>query len=283
MDEDCALKRARAYLKFREHKKDVYKNLTIDNDVMDEMNGGGCKVLDGETCDGRKVALVVNSMMHWHRTLFEVLQMQVYNHENLMRDQVAQEKGIIIVQDMGSFSLSQIWRVSDTSGLSVLLPYPRSKSHAQRGFLTTVFPGRKVWGASANKYLSAKDRQGELENSSRSPFFCLSEISLSSTSSFQSSTPFQIVIVGEPRMFSKAWNVIKLILPKELRETVVMLGSDWASLPEAVAGPNCQGPVSEAMKEHAKKRAGLPRAEENEYSARQGSPPKTNQNAEAEL
>lgn len=117
-DEECAVKRANAYIKFRASKPDVYANLTIDNERMDEMNGGGVRVLDGETCSGRKVALVVNSMMDWHGSLLEILQMQTYNHENLIRDREAQGRGLVIVQDMGEFTLSQIWRVSERDPLT---------------------------------------------------------------------------------------------------------------------------------------------------------------------
>lgn len=63
------------------------------------------------------------------------------------------------------------------------------------------------------------------------------------------------MIVGEPPLFGKVWGVIKMILPRQLRESVMMLGNGWSNLANAVAGEGCEGVVSEAMKEHARQRS----------------------------
>eukprot|EP00282_Hemiselmis_andersenii_P006582 CAMPEP_0114111466 /NCGR_PEP_ID=MMETSP0043_2-20121206/1869_1 /TAXON_ID=464988 /ORGANISM="Hemiselmis andersenii, Strain CCMP644" /LENGTH=255 /DNA_ID=CAMNT_0001203501 /DNA_START=85 /DNA_END=849 /DNA_ORIENTATION=+ len=181
-DSECAISKAKAYLKFRAEKPHVYANLTLENEHMDWMANGGSRLLDGVSCGGHRVALIVNHKMRWTGGRLETLQMQAYNHEQLFRYQDAQRRGVVIVQDLWAFSMSQIWRVVRTGGLS----------------LTNHYPQRIV----------------------------------------------KVIIVGEPSIFGKAWNIIRMILPQPLRSSVELLGRDYGRIPEVASGAaDCKGEV----------------------------------------
>jgi hypothetical protein len=64
----------------------------------------------------------------------------------------------------------------------------------------------------------------------------------------------KLVFVGEPRMFSYAWGVIKTIIPQSLRDTVTFLGQDLEALTEIVGGRECSGSVEATLQNLARDR-----------------------------
>jgi len=194
-DLDCAVSKSQGYVKWRASKPHLFANLTKENKHMDALGNGGSTLLHGVSCGGHRVAIIVNHKMNWMAGGLEVLQMQAYNHEQLFRHQDAQRKGVVVVQDLWAFSMSQVWKVVRTGGLS----------------LTNHYPQRIV----------------------------------------------KVVIIGEPTIFSKAWNIIKLILPKHLRTSVELLGHDYGRLAEVASGGGsneCKGQVWDQLEEHARAR-----------------------------
>jgi len=115
----CTAEKHARLLAYRAQHPEVYTNLTSGG--IDAMIGSGAVMLDGLTCSGGHVVMVVrNRLVDWSRSSLELLQWQVYVHEALFHYAPASERGIIVVQDVSQFGLAQMWQVARSGGLGLL-------------------------------------------------------------------------------------------------------------------------------------------------------------------
>jgi hypothetical protein len=112
-DSKCAVAKHAKLLDFRRDHPDVYRNLT--SGAIDGMIRGGAVLLNGATCSGNVVFLVRNRLFDWDRSMLELLQWQVYNHETIFHYAPAIEKGIVVVQDVSDFPLRRCTVIASCS------------------------------------------------------------------------------------------------------------------------------------------------------------------------